>query len=118
MDLLNLFGGFAIIYALIKCFNRAINDEKVIYTMHCDQVEDQQRNLYSLSKSHQLIMERVRIEDMALKDDFVPLEQQLMLDQWYNKVYQYSGEYFRILDVIEAGQKATVNKVVHLAERR
>ena len=117
MDGLMLFGLIGFIYSLIKCFNKATDAEIKIHKMYCDKVEDQQRNMYTLSESHQLIMERVRLQDMELTDDFVPMEQELALQKWYNKVYHYNCKYFKSLNVIEEGQKQGDNKVVNLAER-
>jgi hypothetical protein len=117
MDLLNLFGSLVIIYALIKCFNNAIGDEAAIRQLHHDKIEDQERNMYTLSESHQLVMERIRIEDMELQNNFVPMQQQFQLEKWYAKIHYYSCKYFRNLSVIEEGQRLSNNKVVNLAQR-
>ena len=112
-----VFGIVGAIFILVKYYNKAHGDESKIYKMHCEKIEDQQRNMYTLSESHKLIMERVRLQDMELTDDYMPMEQELALQKWYSKVYRYNCKYFKSLNVIEEGQKQGDNKVVNLAER-
>ncbi|MFT4924538.1 MAG: hypothetical protein ACI8WB_000616 [Phenylobacterium sp.] len=105
------------IYYHTKAFNHATADEVQLQKMNSDKREDEQRNMYTLSESHQLLMERVRIEDMTSFHDFVPIEQQYQLQRWYGKVERYSNQYFSSLNVIEQGQKSGDNNVINFAER-
>lgn len=104
-------------WLLVSSFKRFIAGEKHLYQLHFDQVEAEEMQMYTNSEAHHLIMERVRIEEMELQPDFLPMQQKYRLEQWYTKVLDYKYRYFQTLNVIEAGMSHQDNKVVALAER-
>lgn len=104
-------------WLLVSSLKRFIADEKHLYQLHFDQVEAEEMQMYTNSEAHQLLMERVRIEEMELQPDFLPMQQKYRLEQWYTKVLDYKYRYFQTLNVIEAGMSRQDNKVVALAER-
>ncbi|MFT4928017.1 MAG: hypothetical protein ACI8WB_004132 [Phenylobacterium sp.] len=117
MDGLIFFGVVLAIYYFVCLFNQTKHAEQTIRRMFRDKIEDAQRNMYTLSKSHQLIMERVHIEDMQLNADFVPMQQQFQLERWYNKVDNYSSQYFQSLSQIEQNQESGDNNIINFAQR-
>jgi hypothetical protein len=117
MESLMLFFLVWFIYCLIKLQVKLLKDESDIQKRYYDKVEAAQMNMYTISEAHQLLMERVRIQDMEMHKDFIPMQQQFQLEKWYNKVGQYSYRYFRSLNDIEDSIENNKNKVINLAQR-
>lgn len=106
----------AIICILVKTFSQSVAEEINLRKLHHEKVEAEEMNMYTNSEAHRLIMERIRIQDMELQPDFIPLQQKYRLEQWYNKVMKYGYDYFQSLNTIEAGMRSEDKKVVSLSE--
>ena len=117
MESLILFFLIWYVYCLIKLQVKNATDERQVEKLYYDKMEAAQMNMYTISEAHQLIMERVRIQDMEMRKDFVPMQQQFQLEKWYNKVGLYSCRYFRSLNDIEHSIRYANDKVINLAER-